>query len=61
MSKLELYSMFKLNLETERYLQLDIRWGYREALAKLRVGNHDLEKGRHKKRVEGIKYVKCIL
>ena len=52
MSKLKLYSMFKLNLETESYLLLDIRRDYRVALAKLRVGNHDLEieKGRHNKK-----------
>ena len=52
MSKLELYSMFKFNLETESYLLLDIRREFRVALAKLRVGNHDLEieKGRHQKK-----------
>ncbi len=38
-----------MNLETKSYLLLDNRRDYRVALAKLRVGNHDLEieKGRH--------------
>ena len=48
MPKLGLYSLFKVNLETERYLLLDMRREYRVALAKFRVGSHDLEieKGR---------------
>ena len=36
MPKLELYSLFKLKLETENYLLLDIRREYRVALARLK-------------------------
>ena len=58
MPKLELYSVFKLELKTEMYLLLDMQRKYRVALAKLRVGNHELEieKGRQckKKREERI-------
>ena len=40
MQKLRLYGLFKLNLETERYLLLDIQREYTVALAKL---SHHLE------------------
>ena len=49
MSKMNLYCMVKSELVVEQYLLLDIPRHYKRALAKLRVGNNDLEveKGRY--------------
>ncbi len=64
MPRLNVYSMFKLELSVENYLLLDIPRAYKIALAKLRVGNHELEieLGRHQKKNRGNRLCKfCLL